>query len=284
MMDFAQSWRRFVELDPLPQPPLIKARYPVVLMHGFGLLASLRRGGHLHQEAMSLREHGVIAYAPNVAPYNGVMARARMWQSRLEMILEETGAQKLNLIAQSMGGLDARYLISRAGFHNVVASLVTVSTPHHGSSIANIVLEQPVRMQQWVADVLNWMGTASMGEVAADFLGSVPELTPEYVLNEFNAAVPDHPSVRYFSYAGQAGKGTGVAINPLLLVLNLPLYAREGPNDGFVSVESARWGEFLGTIGADHAAQVGIKFLGNRAFDSHEFYRMVVARLADEGF
>jgi triacylglycerol lipase len=183
-----------------------------------------------------------------------------------------------------MGGLDARYLISKAGFHKVVASLVTVSSPHRGSGIANLVLEQPQRMQLWTADVLNWMGTASMGEIASDFLGSVPELTPEYVLNEFNAAVPDHPSVRYFSYAGQAGKGTGVPINPLLLVLNLPLYAREGPNDGFVSVESARWGEFLGTIGADHAAQVGIKFLGNRSFDSHEFYRMVVARLAEEGF
>ena len=84
--------RRLVGLDPLPQPPLIRTRYPVVLMHGFGVLAGLRRGGHLHKEAMDLRQHGVLAYAPNVAPYNTVPVRAAMWQDRLASILEETCA------------------------------------------------------------------------------------------------------------------------------------------------------------------------------------------------
>ena len=68
--------RRLVGLDPLPQPPLIRTRHPVVLMHGFGMLAGLRRLGHLHNEAMDLRSHGVPAYAPNVAPYNTVAVRA----------------------------------------------------------------------------------------------------------------------------------------------------------------------------------------------------------------
>lgn len=285
VFEFAEStWQRLTGLDPFPQPRLIKLRYPVVLMHGFGIFASLRRGGHLHQEAMNLRAHGVPAYAPNVAAYNTVTVRSASWKRRLERVLDETGAERLNLIAQSMGGLDARYLISRMGMHDVVATLVTVSTPHRGSSIADIVLEQPERMRRWTAEVLNWMGKTALEDATADFLTSVAELTPAYVCREFNSCVPDHPSVRYYSYAGKAGKGTGVAVHPFLHILNRMQYAREGANDGFVSVDSARWGEFAGTVDADHSQQVGITFPGSSGFDSNAFYCSVVERLAAEGF
>ncbi|NNE69962.1 MAG: hypothetical protein HKN29_06310, partial [Rhodothermales bacterium] len=53
--------RRIAGREVYPQPPVIPVRHPVVMMHGFGLLASLRRGGHLHREAMFLRSHGVLA-------------------------------------------------------------------------------------------------------------------------------------------------------------------------------------------------------------------------------
>lgn len=263
---------------------MIRLRYPVVLMHGFGLLASMRRGGHLHPEALNLRLHGVLAYAPNVPAYNRVPIRAEIWKQRLESILEETGAQRLNLVAQSMGGLDARYLISKMGMHDVVAALVTVSTPHFGSSVASLVLEQPDRLQERAADFFNWMGITSLEGATADFQASVLELTPEFVRDRFNPEVPDHPAVQYFSYAGRAGKGTEIPVNPVLNVLNRLLYVREGVNDGFVSVESARWGRFMGTIDADHVRQVGIKLLSNSSFDSNEFYCSVARMLADEGF
>lgn len=277
------AWKRLVELEPFPQPPLIRTRHPVVLMHGFGLFASMRRGGHLHREAMHLRSHGVTAYAPNVAAYNTVTARSAMWKRRLERVLQETGAEQLNLIAQSMGGLDARYLISRLGMHESVASLVTIAAPHHGSCVAEIVLEQPERVRQWTADVLNRMGAASLEDAASDFLHAVRELTPARVTNEFNPAVPDHPSVRYFSYAARAGQGTDVPINPLLVLLNRMVYRREGINDGFVCVDSAKWGEVLGVIDADHVQQVGIS-LRRSGFDADAFYAKIVEHLASEGF
>lgn len=276
--------KRFLGLEPFPEPPLLRLRYPVVLMHGFGLLAALRRGGQLHHEAMNLRAHGVLAYAPNVAAYNTVKVRSTSWQRRLEHVLRETGADRLNIIAQSMGGLDARYLISRLGMHEVVASLVTVSTPHHGTGVADFVLERPERVRTWLADVFNWMGASSLSDATSDFLSSVAELTPEYVREHFNSEAPDHQAVRYYSFGGRAGKGTDVPLNPLLQILNRTLYAREGENDGFVSIESAMWGEFLGTIDADHSQQVGIGFPGSSDFDSNVFYCEVVKRLAADGF
>lgn len=276
--------KRILGLDPFPQPPLLRLRHPVVLMHGFGLLAALRRGGHLHQEAMNLRAHGVPAYAPNVAAYNTVTVRSEAWRQRLEHILKETGAERVNLVAQSMGGLDARYLISRLGMHDVVASLVTIATPHHGTSVADIVLERPERVRTWTADLFNWMGASSLSDATSDFLASVAELTPSFVCDHFNGETPDHPAVRYYSFAGMAGRGTDVAINPFLQVLNRLLFTREGENDGFVSVRSSQWGEFLGTVEADHSQQVGIGFPGSSNFNSNVFYCDVVKRLAADGF
>ena len=41
--------RRITGLEPFPQPAIIPIQAPVVLMHGFGVGASFRRGGHLHK-------------------------------------------------------------------------------------------------------------------------------------------------------------------------------------------------------------------------------------------
>lgn len=276
--------RKIVGSDPFPQPPLVKTRYPVVLMHGFGMLAGLRRGGHLHEEAMNLRLHGVWAYAPNVASYVNVPVRAEMWEHRLEHILEETGAARLNLIAQSMGGLDARYLITKKGFHDRVASLTTISTPHRGTCLADIILEQPERLRNWAADLANLASETALDDATGDVLRAVEELTPAYVCDTFNPDVPDHPDVTYWSYAGAAGKNTDTPINPLMRLFNAWIFKREGLNDGFVPVESAKWGEFIEVIPADHSDQVGIHIHPGSSFKANAFYVALVQRLADAGF
>ena len=274
--------QRFLSVDPLPQPPLIRVTYPVVLMHGFGMLAALRRNGHMHDHAIHLRERGVLAYAPNVPPYNPVPVRASIWCDRIEHILKETGAEKVNLIAHSMGGLDARYMITRLGLHEHVASLTTISSPHHGSSIASFLLEQPGKLKEWLTEIANWMGTRVMNDVNADFLNTVEELTPYYVCNEFNRSTPNHPDVKYWSYSAKAGKGTTNRISPFLRPLNYILHGREGINDGFVSIESAKWGSYCGIIEADHAQQLGIQLPLISSFDSYEFICNICERLVEE--
>lgn len=276
--------RRFAGRTVFPQPEVISTRHPLVLMHGFGLLASLRRGGHLHDQAMHLRGHGVSAYAPNVSPYHTIPVRAELWCAIIGQILEETGSEKVNLVAHSMGGLDARYLISELRMHHAVASLVTIASPHRGSALADLVLEQPERLQGWMTDAARWVSDATMAGTPSDFHRAVSDLTPEYVTSTFNPSVPDHPDVRYWSYTAHAGRGTDVSINPLLAPLNMMLYAREGPNDGFVSEESGRWGECLGVIKADHAQQIGIgRSIGSK-FDSNAFITDVARMLKAEGY
>lgn len=279
-----QALRAMVGRDAFPQPPVVYTRHPVVLMHGFGLLASLRRGGHLHEEALYLRSRGVRAYAPNVSPYHTVPFRAAQWKDCILRVLAETRADAVNLVAHSMGGLDARFLIRELGMHDHVAVLVTVSTPHHGSALADILLEQPQRVASWMTDAARWVSEAAMETTPSDFRRAVADLTPAYVTGTFNVAIPDHPEVRYWSYAARAGRGTETPINPLLRPLNALLYAREGVNDGFVSETSARWGEVLGTIEADHAQQIGIGRSAATGFESNRFYADIADRLGRSGF
>jgi len=266
---------RFFQIDPFPQPPVAPTRYPVVLMHGFGMLASLRRPGHLHDVAMDLRQRGVLAFAPNVAPYATIEERGHMWRERLQRVQEESDVDRMHLVAHSMGGLDARYLVRAFNLHRTIASVTTVSTPHRGTAVAEFILEQPQRVQSWLADLVNRMGEVAMAGPKQDVTEAVRQLTPTYVQHTFNPEVPNHSAVSYRSYAGRAGRGTDVPINPFLRPLNQVLYEREGVNDGYVSVRNARWGAYQGLVNADHTHQIGIR-LTSSSFDHLAFYRKLV--------
>ncbi|MEM1042708.1 MAG: hypothetical protein AAGI91_08775 [Bacteroidota bacterium] len=274
--------RRAVELVPFPQPPLVRTRYPVVLMHGFGALANLMQGGVLHAEAMHLRGHGLLAYAPHVNPYDTISVRARAWADRLDAVLAETGSAKVNLIAFSSAGLDARYLIGSLGRAAHVASLVTVSTPHRGSSIADYVFSRPERLRTWAVAVMDFVGRAAYEIEAPNTEDALHELTPMFVNGTFNPAHPDHPDIYYASWAGRAGRGTDAPIYPPLIVPNRILYAQAGVNDGLVAVESATWGDFRGVLDADHARQVGLR-LAPGDFESKDFYLDVARDLGERG-
>jgi triacylglycerol lipase len=222
--------------------------------------------------------------APNVSPYNTVRARTQMWDDRLRHVLDETNADRLTVIAHSMGGLDARYLIRRMGWHEQIKVLVTVATPHRGSSVARLVLEQPEAVRDWVTDMANWLGSNVLEDGSADMREALRELTPDYVENTFNPEVPDHPDVTYYSFGCQAGEGTTIPVSPIFRYFNSYLFDHEGVNDGIVSVESAHWGTYLGTVDADHAQQVGITSRLGAPFDADAFYAAIAQRLADEGW
>ncbi|MDX1419127.1 MAG: lipase [Rubricoccaceae bacterium] len=272
--------RRVVELTPFPQPPLCPTRHPVVLMHGFGALANLVSGGVLHAEAMHLRGHGVWAYAPHVNPYDTVAVRAAAWRERIAHVREETGAEKVNLVAFSSAGLDARHLAGPMGDAPRIASIVTVSTPHRGSAIVRYLLDQPERLRAWALGFMDFVGRAAYEAEAPNVEAALAELTPEHVAGVFDPAHPLPDGVYCASYAGRAGKGTDVGIYPPLAVPNRILHDLGGVNDGLVTVESARWGRFLGTVDADHARQIG---LSASAFDAGAFYLSVAQHLREQG-
>jgi triacylglycerol lipase len=171
-----------------------------------------------------------------------------------------------------MGGLDARYLITHLGMADQVRSLTTVSTPHRGTYLADWFT---ANFRQRIPLLL-----------ALEALGFNVDGFRDCRLaacEEFNAATPDMPGVKYFSYGGEV---PATRVSPALRRSWNLLTPVEGPNDGLVSLASARWGEFLGTIHADHFAQTpdGLFLRPGEDFDSLGFFSRLVEDLARRGF
>ena len=199
--------------------------------------------------------------------------------------LRVTGAPKVNIIAHSKGGLEARLFIAQGGAQ-LVASLVTVCTPHRGSDAASALLESRLvssRAGRWTVEAF---ARLAMGDRATDLMASLADLRPE-ACARFNAAVPDSSLVYYRSYASVIHGGRP---RPLIGFVYRCLCEREGPNDGLVSVVSAIWGDYHGIIGEaeglsiNHDEVHGICPPWRRpAFDAPAFYVGIVRDLEAMG-
>ncbi|KAJ2542766.1 hypothetical protein EV175_006030 [Coemansia sp. RSA 1933] len=77
-------------------------------------------------------------------------------------------------------------------------------------------------------------------------------LTTDYCKRFFNPATPNVPGVDYLSIGAYMDPNdVSDKINPLIIPHDI-IRRAEGPNDGFVSLTSAQWGHYLGSVCADH--------------------------------
>lgn len=93
----------------------------------------------------TLTKKGFDVYHSNVAWGANVDTRANDLKKNVLKALKMYKAQKVNIIAHSMGGLDARHMLfndrEHGKIHEKVASVTTISTPHHGTIFADWGLE-----------------------------------------------------------------------------------------------------------------------------------------------
>ena len=143
----------------------------------------------------------------------------------------EVAERNVHLVAHSMGGLDARFMISKLDMADRILSLTTIGTPHRGSPIADLVgAAAPPGFDQVVQSAgIDIKGIADLTTTACA---------------RFNNEVLDSPKVRYFSIASRfvPPRPFGVPVGVLGLTHEI-VRNKEGDNDGVVSVESARFGE-----------------------------------------
>lgn len=165
-----------------------------------------------------------------------------------------------------------------------VLSLTTVATPHHGSPVADYLLTNiPSATLTQLYDILHRMQMRT---------GAFKQLTTTYMTQTFNPSTPDLPDVRYFSYGASCPKpGWWSVFRYSWDVVG----AMEGENDGLVSVDSAKWGEYQGTlVGVSHldiinwynrlGYWVGGMVGRERGFNAVVFYCDVVDGLGKKGF
>ncbi|MCX5746614.1 MAG: hypothetical protein NT062_29405 [Proteobacteria bacterium] len=251
----------------MPGPPPRGAPLPVILVHGlFGfdhVGVPGARFAYFNGIAKHLGSLGCDAHAVKLAKAASVPARAQ----QLVAAIEALGHARIDLIAHSLGGLDARYALAKLGLASRVRSLVTIGTPHRGSPIADLVARGPIRMARKMLrslglplDALEWLTTDALAD--------------------FNRDVVDAPGVRYACVVG----GIHQAATPIhlsLVAAHRYLRKHAGVNDGLVPVSSQYWGETLAEIEADHLTQIGWPMAMRDTFDARGLYAFVVARLGD---
>lgn len=276
-------FRKFELLD-FPQPEIVTLKYPVFLCHGYGGIAGLVRPSPLHMPCMTLRSHGVHAFAPNIVPYAKISIRAEQWAEKIEQIKQQYGYEKVNVIGHSMGGLDIRYAISNLGIGDSIASYTSVACPHHGTSLAELVLTTPEVLREKLGDMFDWFGESIFPKAKSDAVAAVEQLTREYVTKEFNPNNPDDENIDYFSFSAAIGKGTKEPLNPIYRYQNQYIYSNEGMNDSFVSVKSSKWGKHIQMAPISHMEQLDIQVGKERKKYVTQFWLDLVENLRENNF
>ncbi len=214
-----------------------RTRFPIVLIHGAGF-RDLKWPVYWGRIPAALQKKGAVIFYGLQDCWADTETNAEAIARRIDEILAETGSGKVNIIAHSKGGLDARRAASAYGCGEKIASITTVATPHRGSRVLDrlFCLPRPVWNAAAFA-VNNWIRL--VGDRKPDFLKLCEDMTTEG-MQRFNARTPDVPGVYYQSFACVM-KHPFSDLN--LSTANAVVRRYEGENDGLVSVESARWGE-----------------------------------------
>jgi triacylglycerol lipase len=239
----------------------------------------------------TLKAQGAAIYYGKTDGWGSIETNAAILKTTIEKVLAQTKAAKVNIIAHSKGGLEARYMICNLGMAGKVASLTTIATPHHGSVAAKELLG----LRDWFYRLLAIPANAIrflFGDKHPDFYNGTKSLTTDY-MKDFNKKNPDRSGIYYQSFAG----GMKAPSSDIILVWpSAKIRSSEGENDGAVSVASAKWTNFRGVLrgagyrGVSHLDEVDFRrrdvkiqpLLG--AATVREFYVALVADLKQSGY
>lgn len=262
-----------------------RTKYPIVMVHGifFRDWMFINYWGRISKE---LTRNGAEIYYGKQQSSNSVCKSAEELKENILKIINDTGCEKVNIIAHSKGGLDSRYAISRLGMSKYVASLTTINTPHRGCKYVDFLLDKiPDGFKNFIAQKYN-KTFIKLGDRNPDFLSGVTDLTAKKCA-EFNRNVPDIDGVLYQSVTSKM-KNIFSAGFPLNIGY---IFAKifDGENDGLVAVSSAKWGNFLGTLtagkkGISHGDVVDLTRTDIEGYDVCESYVELVKKLKERGY
>lgn len=265
-------------------------KYPILLVHGIGYRDNkvINYWGRIPK---ALEEIGCRIFYGYQDSNGAIETNGQTLVDRINEIIEETGAEKVNIIAHSKGGLDSRYAISTLHAGNRVASLTTISTPHNGSKTVDKLMKLPrpiIRFFCFCAD--GWF------RLIGDKHPSSYKAFQSFTTNAaaiFNLNNPDDENVYYQSYAFVMKHFYS---DILLWLSNLVVRAIEGENDGLLTPEAVKWSNFkgvchgVGNRGISHYDEIDMrrkrftKKSGNGISDIVDFYKSIVYELCERGF
>ncbi len=285
--------------------------YPLVLAHGFFGFDRIGPLNYFYGVKGALEAAGHSVYVTAVDPFNSTYVRGPQLLPQIQDILARSGSAKVNIIAHSQGGLDARWVAHM--IPDRIGAVLTISTPHGGTRIADLIMENAPGISLAAAKAFVAAVSAPIyGDVADDAnLTACMSFLTTRSITQFNQLFPPQPTVRYYSLAGRSNSDlaeTACAassppdfvasyanvrdpIDPLLFLSSRIIGGSlfdPAPNDGIIEVSSAPFGTWLGCIPADHWDQIG-QLLGDspgpgNTFDYLQLYQQLAAFLVQQGY
>jgi triacylglycerol lipase len=263
-------------------------KYPFVLSHGMGANANLMGIiDYWGDIPATMRNNGAKVYVTSGNPMQSKEYKAIEWKAQVQEILAITGAQKINLIGHSDGGLYTRYAISNLGMAPYVASYTSMSSPHRGSPIADAIMNlgASTGLTDAIAGLLDYVYLFIMSVPGTDCATNGTQETTWWMKTVFNPNVPDMAGVYYQSYGADAKTVIG---GQIMTPLWLAIKSVEGANDGLVSVSSAKWGNYRGTLtgwfGINHLSEIGLLSLPTLGYDAPTHFVNMAADLKARGY
>ncbi len=115
--------------------PVAPGSTPVLLIHGIFDNSSKMEPMDRYLGAHGFQSRYLINLVPNggQAPLETLAAEVRQ---RVDQILADTGAPKIDIVAFSMGGVVSRYYLQDLDGLSRTRRFVTISSPHHGTMTA----------------------------------------------------------------------------------------------------------------------------------------------------
>lgn len=264
---------------------LCKTRHPLLLVHGvyFRDFKYMNYWGRIPKE---LIYNGASVFYGEHQSAASIKDSAAELTARIKHILQETGCEKLNIIAHSKGGLDCRYAISFMGIAPYVASLVTINTPHRGCEFVDFLLNKvPKRVLDGVEKTYN-TALKKLGDPNPDFVAAAEDLGLETCMAlDKTMILPDG------IYCRSVGSKLNRATNGKFPFSFSHQFVKtfDGANDGVVGIESSRFGQehqlltVSGRHGISHGDVIDLNRRNIPEFDVREFYVQLVADLKQRG-
>lgn len=103
---------------------------PVLLLHGY---LATRGSVHLLEERLTELGHVVMTYRLGSVHLGDIRDSAGFISRKVESLVSQTGVEKVDIVAHSMGGLVALDYLKRLGGHRRVRRLVMLGTPIQGT-------------------------------------------------------------------------------------------------------------------------------------------------------
>lgn len=264
---------------------ICSTKYPILLVHGifFRDWQFFNYWGRIPKDL--IRNGATVFYGEQQSAAAIARSGAEL-SEKIRQICESEGCEKVNIIAHSKGGLDSRYAISCLGMASQVASLTTVNTPHRGCVFAERLLTGlPATFVFSVAMKYDRI-FRRLGDSQPDFFGGVSDLLASKC-KSFNEEVTDQEGILYQSVNSKMRSFLSAGFP---LCFSFPYVRRvEGENDGLVTPESSKWGQYLGMAlgsgrrGVSHGDMVDLMRENIPGFDVTEFYVNIVKGLKEKG-